>query len=91
MLDVLVAAVWAGALWASVTRLAVAWERVAGPRPAPVGMDADLTMPEDLLALALSEQDTWAQEDVQKVIWERYSDLGDWNLVRQAMGIGRMP
>jgi hypothetical protein len=91
MLDLLTAMVWAGALWASVTRLATAWERVAMPRPVPVDPDADLTMPEDLLALALSEQDAWAQEDVQKVIWERYSDLGDWNLVRQAMGIGRMP
>lgn len=86
----LVAMVWAGALMAVAHRLALAWERVAAravpPAPAPLP-----AMPSDLVALAMSEQDQWAQEDVTKVIWERFSDLGDWNLVRQAMGIGRMP
>jgi hypothetical protein len=48
------------------------------------------TVPEDLVALALQENEPWAQEEVMRAVRERYEDLGDWNAVRSAMGIGRI-
>ena len=45
-------------------------------------------IPEDLMALAASETETWAQEELVRVIQERYDALKDWNRVRSAMGIG---
>ena len=47
-------------------------------------------VPEDLVALALQENEPWAQEEVMRAVRERYEDLGDWNAVRSAMGIGRI-
>jgi hypothetical protein len=49
---------------------------------------ANFTVPDDLMALALQHPEPWAQEDVLKVVRERYEMLRDWNLVRSAMGIG---
>lgn len=91
MLDLVSTLVWAGALVAMSHRLALAWERTAGraqvaqPKAQPVA-----EVPEDLVALAMSEREAWAQEEVLRVVRERYVDLGDWNLVRTAMGIGRI-
>ena len=42
------------------------------------------------MALALSHEEEWAQEDVMKAIRERYETTNDWNAVRMAFGIGRM-
>ena len=49
---------------------------------------ANFTVPDDLMALALQHPEPWAQEDVLKVVRERYEMVRDWNLVRSAMGIG---
>jgi hypothetical protein len=64
---------------------------------APVRADKDDTLPpppvevpEDLLALANQERESWAQEEVLRVIRERYEDLQDWNKVRAAFGVGRI-
>lgn len=89
-MDILIAIIWASALVVVTHRVTAVWERVTQKAAFPP-LASLPTMPTDLMALALAEQDQWAQEDVQKVIWERYHDLGDWNLVRQAVGIGRMP
>jgi hypothetical protein len=50
----------------------------------------DFEVPTDLVAVSLQENEIWAQEEVMRVIRERYEELGDWNKVRAAMGIGRI-
>lgn len=47
-------------------------------------------VPDDLIAVAMQENEAWAQEEVLRVIRERYESLKDWNKVRVAMGIGRI-
>lgn len=47
-------------------------------------------IPNDLLAIATAENEVWAQEEVVRVIRERYENLRDWNKVRAAMGVGRI-
>ena len=63
---------------------------IAAKYPAPVDGEAEVPIPEDLVALAMREREAWAQEDVLKVIRERYADLQDWNRVRAAMGVGTL-
>jgi hypothetical protein len=43
-----------------------------------------------LIAIALQYPESWAQEDMMKVIREKYDTLRDWNLVRSAFGVGRI-
>lgn len=50
---------------------------------------ADLDIPDDLAALALGENEKWAQEETIKVIRERYATYRDWNQVRAAMGVAQ--
>jgi hypothetical protein len=47
-------------------------------------------IPEDLVALAMQENEAWAQEELLRVMRERYEELRDWNKVRSAVGIGRI-
>ena len=51
--------------------------------------DQVIGVPEDLVAIATQEREVWAQEEVMRVIRERYEALRDWNAVRSAMGVGR--
>jgi hypothetical protein len=61
------------------------------PVRVPVVKDAyDAAVPEDLIAIALQYPESWAQEDMMKVIREKYDTLRDWNLVRSAFGVGRI-
>jgi len=46
-------------------------------------------VPEDLMALAMQENEMWAQEELMRVIRERYEMYRDWNRVRSAMGLGQ--
>jgi len=46
-------------------------------------------IPDDLIAVALQENEVWAQEEVTRVIREKYDAYKDWNKVRAAMGLGR--
>ena len=89
----LVASIAALTCWACVHRVASAWEYVAdhrahrpdGPSNAiPEAVD----VPEDLLALAMQENEVWAQEELLRVMRERYETYRDWNRVRSAMGLG---
>ena len=93
----LVALIVGGSLLFAVHRLASAWEQVAEvkarrPEPMPsmpgVGL-AVADIPEDLIAVALQENEVWAQEEVTRVIREKYDAYRDWNRVRMAMGLGR--
>lgn len=47
-----------------------------------------IPVPDDLMALAMTHSETWAQEDTLKAIRERYEQLQDWNRVRSAFGVG---
>lgn len=91
MIDTLVGlfttGIWAGvAVYAIRTAAAVAhlWRPVT-----PVSADP-VEIPEDLVALAMAHRESWAQEDLLRVIREQYDELKDWNRVRAAMNIGRM-
>jgi len=55
-------------------------EKPAFPSPSDI--------PDDLMALAAQENEAWAQEQVVRVISEKYEELRDWNRVRRTMGIG---
>lgn len=79
---------WPVAVVASVYRLAAAWERFV-PAP-PVVQDDPVEIPEDLVALAMAHRESWAQEDLLRVIREQYAELQDWNRVRASMNIGRV-
>lgn len=81
--QVLWPAVFAYAVW----RFAAVIERWAPP---PVALTADkVVLPEDVIAWAMQETETWAQEEHLQVAREKYVALGkDWNRVRSALGIG---
>lgn len=82
-------------LWAAVVVYAIhRWSAVA-ERFAPVSQEhglpsAPAEVPEDLVAVANQERESWAQEEVLRVIRERFDDLKDWNKVRAAFGVGRI-
>lgn len=48
-------------------------------------------IPDDLAALAMGQSEAWAKEDVLKAIREKYEEHSDWNKVRVAFGLARMP
>jgi hypothetical protein len=88
--EVLIAVIWAAvAVYAIRQAVAVAGQW-APTREAPVNDAYDITVPEDLIAIALQYPESWAQEDMMKVIREKYDTLRDWNLVRSAFGVGRI-
>jgi len=80
---------WPVALCWAVSRMAEAVERFA-PQADEARQDEDVEIPEDLVALAMTHSEGWAQEDTIKAIRERYEQLRDWNRVRAAFGIGRI-
>ena len=96
----LVALIVGGSLLFAVHRLASAWEQVTEvkqrPLPAPSmpgiapAVVAVADIPEDLIAVALQENEVWAQEEVTRVIREKYDAYRDWQKVRTAMGLGRI-
>lgn len=82
-------------LWAAVAVYAIRQMAEVAVRFAPVRPEAALPpapveIPEDLVAVANQERESWAQEEVLRVIRERYEDLKDWNRVRAAVGVGRI-
>lgn len=80
---------WPVAFAFAAHRIAMSIERFA---PKVEDAQADYPslseIPDDLLAVASQENESWAQEEVIRVIRERYEELKDWNKVRRAMGIG---
>lgn len=83
-------------LWAIVAAYAV-WRLAAvvelfAPVRASEAADAieDVDIPEDLVALAMTQSEGWAQEDTLKAMRERYAELQDWQKVRFAFGVGRV-
>jgi len=83
-------------LWAAVTvytvhRVAGIVERFMPPAPEAAPLPAlAVEVPDDLMAVAMQERESWAQEEVLRAIRERFEDLKDWNRVRAAVGVGRI-
>jgi hypothetical protein len=91
-----VALIVSGSLLFAVHRVASAWEQVsevkakrAEPMPSAPNVPIPVEIPEDLIAVALQENEVWAQEELTRVIREKYEQYRDWNRVRMAMGLGR--
>lgn len=83
-------------LWAGVALYAVreavklgraVW--VKGPDVPVVAPVSNADVPDDLIAVAMQENEPWAQEELMRVIRERYETYHDWNRVRASMGVGR--
>lgn len=89
MQELISTALWAAVAVYGIQRWADVVERfapiAADPLSAPVLVK---DIPEDLMALAMTEREAWAQEEVVRVIQERFETLQDWNKVRASMGIG---
>jgi len=92
----LVALIASGALLAAVHRVASAWEQVAEVQVAakPGSQAASIVppavdIPDDLVAVAMQENESWAQEELLRVIREKHEQYKDWNKVRAALGLGR--
>jgi len=91
----LVAMIVSGSLLFAVHRVASAWERVAEVRvpresfPSAPGIPPAVEVPDDLIAVAMQENEVWAQEELLRVIREKHEQYRDWNKVRAAMGLGR--
>lgn len=74
----------------AIYRISKALEAFVPQKINPELARKDIDVPDDLVALAMQENASWAQEEVLRVIRERYEELSDWNRVRAAMGIGRI-
>lgn len=85
----------ASLLWAAVAVLFIArlntfahrWLSVSDP-VAQSKASLPAQVPPDLESFALQESEKWAQDSVMETIRERFDKLGDWNKVRQALGVG---
>lgn len=89
MADILPHVIWAAVvlyLASRAERLAAAHRAQADAANAP---DLPVEVPDDLIALAMTEQEAWAQEETIRAMRERYEALRDWNKVRIAFGIGQ--
>lgn len=90
MLALLGTLVWAGVAVYGIWRMARVLDRFV---PAQTAVSAaakseDVAMvPADLVAVAMMESEPWAQDDMMRVIRERYNTFGDWNRVRAAIGV----
>lgn len=91
-----VALIVSGSLLAAVYRIASAWEQVAQARTNHATLRQETVIvppaaeiPDDLVAVAMQENEAWAQEELVRVIREKFEQYKDWNKVRAAMGLGR--
>lgn len=49
-------------------------------------IEATEPMPPDIMSLAMSESESWAQDNTLKVAREVYAETKDWNAARRALG-----
>jgi hypothetical protein len=89
MLELLGTLVWAGVAVYGIWRIVPVLELMVPVRttPAPAKVEEIPIVPPDLVAVAMMESEPWAQDDMMRVIRERYNTFGDWNLVRAAVGV----
>lgn len=84
------ALLWPGVGAYAVWRWAAVVERWAPARADLAPDPKDAPVPDDLVALAMTHSEPWAQEDTLKAMRERYAELQDWQKVRFAFGVGRV-
>ena len=82
--------IWAGVVIYAIQQLGIVVTRFVPAAPPSTLPPAPVEIPEDLVAVANQENTAWAQEEVLRVMRERYEDLRDWNKVRGAFGVGRI-
>lgn len=87
-MDLLPHLIWASVVCYGIVRL-VDIATMFAPRETTDTGSLLPDVPEDLVALAMTEQESWAQEETLRAMRERYETLRDWNLVRAAFGVGR--
>lgn len=80
--------IWAAVVTYGVTKVAETAALFA-PKPEQSAVEVLPDVPEDLIALAMAEQETWAQEETLRAMREKYEMFRDWNRVRSAFGVGR--
>lgn len=93
--------VWAGVTLYGLWRVAQVVERVGlafvdrlkdfTPVRESLAPPAPAQIPDDLAALAFSETEAWAKEEVLRAVREKYEEYHDWQKVRVAFGVARMP
>jgi hypothetical protein len=81
---------WAAVVVYAIHRVGELAVRFAPARPDAALPPAPVEIPEDLVAVAMLERESWAQEEVLRAIRERYEELKDWNRVRAGFGVGRI-
>lgn len=81
---------WAAVVVYAIHRMSEVVTLFAPTRQEVAAIPAPVEIPEDLVAVANQERESWAQEEVLRVIRERYEELKDWNKVRAAFGVGRI-
>lgn len=79
---------WAAVAIYAVWRLSAVAELFAVQQSEASPLAEAANVPDDLMALAMTHSESWAQEDTLKAIRERYEQLQDWNRVRSAFGVG---
>jgi hypothetical protein len=90
----LVQLLWVAVAAYAVHRIATVVERFAPNAPGavpPFTQVEEVVIPDDLMAFAMSQSEQWAQEEAVRAIQQNYELWKDWNRVRAAMSIGRMP
>lgn len=101
MLEFLSSVTWAGVVGYGLWRFAhvaemvgMAFvERLADFKPShdPLVPAPPPRVPDDLSSLAFAENEVWAREEVLRAIREKYEEYDDWQKVRVAFGLARMP
>lgn len=82
--------IWAGVACYAITECCAVVAAFAPAPSSPTTTEPNAPdVPEDLVALAMTEQEAWAQEETLRAMRERYETLRDWQLVRSAFGVGR--
>ena len=89
-MDALVALGWPVAFAYAAWRWARVADRALDQRADLTPDPKDAPVPDDLVALAMTHSEPWAQEDTLKAMRERYAELKDWQKVRFAFGVGRV-
>jgi len=79
---------WAAVVVYAVWRMSAVAELFAAQQSGTSPLAEVANVPDDLMALAMTHSESWAQEDTLKAIRERYEQLQDWNRVRSAFGVG---
>ena len=95
----LASALWVVLGYYAVRRMDCAVQRWLDLQVPKAEAESDpVEIPEDIVALAQTYTESWAQEDVLKAARERFEATRDttltphqrWNLVRKALGIGTL-